>query len=232
MRAGRCFTENAPKPRSSTLSPRASAFVISSKITLTICSTCLCIRCGLPAESFSISSDFIIEAPFLNCTQGCQIENNPSSGRSFSSSIPARMLSSAANPSPSFVASAVAAEAERVDAGLRFRLPVPNLEAFLDLTHVREPFDGRFFVADGVDQAVLKRLPAGVDAAGLDLVQGRVDALAPLLHQATNQACDSLTSCSVSCLVCSSGGRTATAGLSAGRCGLRPPSRRACPEDR
>ena len=38
-RAGRFFTENAPKPRSSTRSPRDSAAAISSRMALTMCST-------------------------------------------------------------------------------------------------------------------------------------------------------------------------------------------------
>ena len=40
VRAGRFLTEKAPKPRSSTRSPRASACVISSRIVFTISSTC------------------------------------------------------------------------------------------------------------------------------------------------------------------------------------------------
>src|ERR1700684_3514235 len=39
VRAGRCFTENAPKPRSSTLSPRAIAAMISLRMALTMFST-------------------------------------------------------------------------------------------------------------------------------------------------------------------------------------------------
>src|SRR5580693_10275237 len=39
VRAGRCFTENAPKPRSSTRSPRAIAAIISLRMALTIFST-------------------------------------------------------------------------------------------------------------------------------------------------------------------------------------------------
>jgi hypothetical protein len=39
-RAGRFLTETAPKPRSSTRSPRDSASVIWRRMTLTICSTC------------------------------------------------------------------------------------------------------------------------------------------------------------------------------------------------
>src|SRR5580704_4243873 len=38
-RAGRCFTENAPKPRSSTRSPRAMAAMISPRMALTMVST-------------------------------------------------------------------------------------------------------------------------------------------------------------------------------------------------
>ena len=38
-RAGRCLTENAPKPRSSTRSPRANAATISSRIAFTMFST-------------------------------------------------------------------------------------------------------------------------------------------------------------------------------------------------
>src|ERR1700686_992919 len=38
-RAGRCFTEKAPKPRSSTRSPRAKAATISSRIAFTMFST-------------------------------------------------------------------------------------------------------------------------------------------------------------------------------------------------
>src|SRR5262249_46055352 len=40
-RAGRCLTEKAPKPRSSTRSPRAKAATISSRIALTMFSTSL-----------------------------------------------------------------------------------------------------------------------------------------------------------------------------------------------
>src|SRR5437660_2261899 len=39
VRAGRCLTEKAPKPRSSTRSPRASALTISPRIALTMFST-------------------------------------------------------------------------------------------------------------------------------------------------------------------------------------------------
>src|SRR5580692_8422628 len=39
VRAGRCFTENAPKPRSSTRSPRAIAAMISLRMALTMFST-------------------------------------------------------------------------------------------------------------------------------------------------------------------------------------------------
>ena len=39
VRAGRFFTEKAPKPRSSTRSPRASAAVISLRMALTMFST-------------------------------------------------------------------------------------------------------------------------------------------------------------------------------------------------
>ena len=77
---------------------------------------------------------------------------------------------------------------EGVEAGLRFRLPIPHLKVFLDFAHVREPFDRRLFVAYGVDQANLKRLAACVDAASLDLLQRRGDALAPLLDQANEPA--------------------------------------------
>ena len=51
-RAARCFTVKAPKPRSSTLSPRANAPVISSSTMLMMRSTSRWKRCGLAAATF------------------------------------------------------------------------------------------------------------------------------------------------------------------------------------
>ena len=56
----RAFTENAPKPRNSTRSPRDRASMISSKTVLTIFSTWRCVRCGLASAIFWISSERII----------------------------------------------------------------------------------------------------------------------------------------------------------------------------
>src|SRR5690606_15585069 len=49
IRGALYFTVNAPKPLSSTRSPRANALTISSKMTLTIRSTSRGYRCGLAA---------------------------------------------------------------------------------------------------------------------------------------------------------------------------------------
>ena len=63
VRAGRFFTENAPKPRSSTRSPRDSAATTSSRMAFTMCSTSRWNRCGLRAAMRSMSSDLITLAP-------------------------------------------------------------------------------------------------------------------------------------------------------------------------
>ena len=62
-RASRALTENAPKPRSSTRSPLASASMISSKTVFTIRSTWRCVRCGFSSAIFWISSERIIRVP-------------------------------------------------------------------------------------------------------------------------------------------------------------------------
>src|SRR5690606_8227459 len=59
-REGRFLTEKAPKPRSSTRLPAASASVISSKIALTMFSTSRKNRCGLRAAMICTSSDLIM----------------------------------------------------------------------------------------------------------------------------------------------------------------------------
>ncbi len=53
-RASRFLTEKAPKPRSSTRSPRASAAVISLNTVATIVSTSRAVRCGLAVASSAI----------------------------------------------------------------------------------------------------------------------------------------------------------------------------------
>jgi hypothetical protein len=50
--ASRFFTENAPKPRSSTRSPRAMASVTSSNTVFTIRSTSRWYRCGFSSAIF------------------------------------------------------------------------------------------------------------------------------------------------------------------------------------
>src|SRR5690606_17898805 len=60
VRAGRFFTEKAPKPRSSTRFPSASAVAISSEMALMIFSTSRRSRCGLRFAMICTSSDLII----------------------------------------------------------------------------------------------------------------------------------------------------------------------------
>src|SRR5271166_3147290 len=63
VRAGRCLTENAPKPRNSTRSPRDIAATISPSMALTIFSTSRWYRWGFCAEIRCTSSDLIIARP-------------------------------------------------------------------------------------------------------------------------------------------------------------------------
>src|SRR6516165_5595898 len=63
VRAGRCLTENAPKPRNSTRSARDIAATISPSIALTMFSTSRWYRWGFCAEIRWTSSDLIIARP-------------------------------------------------------------------------------------------------------------------------------------------------------------------------
>ena len=72
VRASRCLTVKAPKPRNSTRSPRASAKVISSKIVATMVSTSCPRKCGLAAASSAISSDFVKIPPGDQLPERCQ----------------------------------------------------------------------------------------------------------------------------------------------------------------
>ena len=60
MRAPRCLTEKAPKPRSSTRSPRDSASPTSSKTVVTILSTSRCVRWLFCSAMRWINSDFVM----------------------------------------------------------------------------------------------------------------------------------------------------------------------------
>src|SRR6516225_279276 len=63
VRAGRCLTEKAPKPRNSTRSPRDIAATISPSMALTMFSTSRWYRWGFCAEIRWTSSDLIIARP-------------------------------------------------------------------------------------------------------------------------------------------------------------------------
>src|SRR3984893_18753954 len=78
-RASRRLTENAPNPRNSTRSPRASAAAISSKIAVTMTSTSRWYKRGLASASFCTSSDFVIVP--RPCSDGrCASVPNPPAG--------------------------------------------------------------------------------------------------------------------------------------------------------
>ena len=57
---------NTPKPRSSTLFPRANALSISLKITATTASAALGARCGLASAIFRTSSERTIRFPLIS----------------------------------------------------------------------------------------------------------------------------------------------------------------------
>src|SRR5215467_2902912 len=63
VRAGRCLTEKAPKPRNSTRSPRDIAATISPRMALTMFSTSRWYRWGFCAEIRCTSSDLIMVRP-------------------------------------------------------------------------------------------------------------------------------------------------------------------------
>jgi len=64
--AARILAENAPKPRSSTRSPRRKASIISFSIALTTLSMSRSKRCGFCEEMRFMSSDFIIDQKLAN----------------------------------------------------------------------------------------------------------------------------------------------------------------------
>src|ERR1700746_404937 len=63
VRAGRCLTEKAPKPRNSTRSPRDIAAIISPRMALTMFSTSRWYRWGFCPEIRCTSPDLIIARP-------------------------------------------------------------------------------------------------------------------------------------------------------------------------
>ena len=74
--ASRSLTEKAPKPRSSTRSPRRKALTISSSIVLTIFSMSRSKRCGFREEMRFMSSVFIMD-------KACKLARSSSSGSTY-----------------------------------------------------------------------------------------------------------------------------------------------------